>query len=193
MINFLKNIIKMKKKKVSFFVVLSALITLFIVEYIFKASNNFEISKIQNIGLSFNVQTDNYNNIYNENDREKNNFEDYEIVYEQNAFYNCDKWIVMTTINLPTEHVKYLHDSAFGWCIVVVADKKTPVDWQYKNIYYLSVQKQLDLMKTFEIISQIKYNSYLRKMIGYLFAISKNAKFIYETDDDNAPTGEFSS
>jgi len=37
---------------------------------------------------------------------------------------NCTKWIVVTTISLPTDDVKYLHDSSFDWCVVVVADKK---------------------------------------------------------------------
>ena len=33
----------------------------------------------------------------------------------------------------------------------------------------------------------IPYNAYHRKIIGYLFAIENGAKYIYETDDDNAP------
>ncbi len=29
---------------------------------------------------------------------------------------------------------KYLHDSLFDWCVIVIADKKTPDKWSYKNI-----------------------------------------------------------
>ena len=100
----------------------------------------------------------------------------------------CDKWIVITTISLPTNHVKYIRDSSMVWCVVVVADKKTPNDWNYRDIHFLSISKQMDLIKTYKIIGSISYNSYLRKMIGYLYAMSQNATIIYETDDDNAPT-----
>ena len=54
----------------------------------------------------------------------------------------CDKWIVLTTINPPTSHVKYLRDSALGWCVVIVADQKTPASWQYKDVHFLSIEKQ---------------------------------------------------
>ena len=100
----------------------------------------------------------------------------------------CEKWIVITTISWPTNHVKYIRDSSMGWCVVVVADKKTPDDWNYRDVHFLSISKQMDLMQTYKIIGSISYNSYLRKMIGYLYAMSQNATIIYETDDDNAPT-----
>ena len=100
----------------------------------------------------------------------------------------CVKWIVITTISLPTNHVKYIRDSSMGWCVVVVADKKTPDDWNYRDVHFLSISKQIDLMRTYKIIGSISYNSYLRKMVGYLYAMSQNATIIYETDDDNAPT-----
>ena len=34
----------------------------------------------------------------------------------------------------------------------------------------------------------LKYRSYARKNLGYLYAIQHGAKIIYETDDDNSPT-----
>ena len=43
------------------------------------------------------------------------------------------------------------------------------------------------MAEKYEIIHKIPFNSYLRKMVGYLYAIENGAKFIYETDDDNAP------
>ena len=41
-----------------------------------------------------------------------------------------DKWIVLTTINPPTDDVKKLTDIE-GWKVVVVGDTKTPADWRY--------------------------------------------------------------
>ncbi len=101
--------------------------------------------------------------------------------------FDCDNWIVITTISLPTDDVKYIHDATFDWCTVVVADRKTPVNWNYKKVVFLSVEEQINMAKEFRIIEKIPFNSYLRKMVGYLYAQRHNAKFIYETDDDNSP------
>ena len=40
-----------------------------------------------------------------------------------------NKWIVVTTINSPTEDVKKLA-AIDGWKVVVVGDTKTPADWR---------------------------------------------------------------
>ena len=40
-----------------------------------------------------------------------------------------DKWIVITTVNPPTEDVKKLA-AVEGWKVVVVGDTKTPADWR---------------------------------------------------------------
>jgi hypothetical protein len=100
----------------------------------------------------------------------------------------CEKWIILTTINQPTDDVKYINDASYGWCVLVVGDKKTPSNWNYKDVFYLDVKTQVDILsKKFKIIQKIPFNSYLRKMAGYLYAIDKKAKYIYETDDDNSP------
>ena len=41
-----------------------------------------------------------------------------------------DRWIVLTTVNSPTEDVKKLA-AIDGWRVVVVGDTKTPADWRY--------------------------------------------------------------
>ena len=46
-----------------------------------------------------------------------------------------DKWIVLTTINRPTEDVKKLA-RIDGWKVVVVGDTKTPSDWRL--VFFLS-------------------------------------------------------
>jgi len=65
---------------------------------------------------------------------------------------NCSRWIVITTISLPTDDIKYIHDSSFDWCIVVVADKKTPANWSYKNVVFLSVKVQEQMAKRFKVL-----------------------------------------
>uniref|UniRef100_A0A914WT72 Uncharacterized protein n=1 Tax=Plectus sambesii TaxID=2011161 RepID=A0A914WT72_9BILA len=99
---------------------------------------------------------------------------------------NSDKWIVITTISLPTDAVRVLADQP-GWRVVVVADKKTPIDWDFFNCDFLSLEKQAQL--GYELLPHVPYNSYTRKMLGYLHAIEHGAKWIYDTDDDNQPIG----
>lgn len=98
----------------------------------------------------------------------------------------CQKWVIITTINEPTEHVKYLHDALFDWCLVVLGDSKSPPLWHYKEIKFLSLQDQIELSAKYKIVPEIPTKSYLRKMVGYLYAIEHGARFIYETDDDNS-------
>eukprot|EP01102_Stenamoeba_stenopodia_P020636 TRINITY_DN8121_c0_g3_i2.p1 TRINITY_DN8121_c0_g3~~TRINITY_DN8121_c0_g3_i2.p1 ORF type:complete len:527 (-),score=138.73 TRINITY_DN8121_c0_g3_i2:59-1639(-) len=98
-----------------------------------------------------------------------------------------DKWIVMTSINLPTDSVKKLC-SLKGWATVVVGDLKTNPKWEYNNCKYLGVEEQNGL--PYRTVKYLPYNSYTRKNIGYLYAIEHGAKVILDTDDDNEPFGE---
>jgi hypothetical protein len=51
------------------------------------------------------------------------------------------------------------------------------------NCIYLDVSSQ---KKLFPKLSELlPYNHYCRKNLGYLYAIKKGYKIIYETDDDN--------
>ncbi|CAB04496.7 Glycosyltransferase [Caenorhabditis elegans] len=97
-----------------------------------------------------------------------------------------NRWIVVTSVSPPTEDVKRLA-AIEDWNLVVVGDTKTPLDWQLENVHFLSVvyQKQLP----FSLVTELPYKSYTRKNIGYLYAISKGAEWIYDTDDDNKPCG----
>ena len=69
--------------------------------------------------------------------------------------------------------------------IYVVGDKKTPPEWSLPNSRYLSVKDQLEGDSLLGRI--IPWNSYSRKMLGYLEAINDNCQWIRETDDDNIP------
>lgn len=100
------------------------------------------------------------------------------------------QWIVVTTINPPTEAIVKLSALANkGWNVVVVGDKKTPKNWKYENITYLSVNKQQELFG--ELASATPHNHYCRKNLGYLYAMMNGANCILETDDDNIPYFEF--
>lgn len=100
------------------------------------------------------------------------------------ATNNAEKWIVITTIQYPTEQVRELAKIP-GWRVVVVGDKKTPKDWALENCDYLSPEKQQSL--GYEISNLMPWNHYSRKNVGYLYAIENGATIIYDTDDDNKP------
>jgi hypothetical protein len=94
------------------------------------------------------------------------------------------KFIIITSIFGPTEAV-LAFSKMKDYTLVVVADKKTPADWQCDNVHYLSVDKQGEM--GFNIIPLLKYNIYQRKMIGYIYAMQQGATVIIDTDDDNIP------
>jgi hypothetical protein len=108
-------------------------------------------------------------------------------ISDKDKYRNCEKFVILTSINEPTEHVKYINDALVDWCLIVVGDTKTPKNYSYKHLIYLDPDYQKILAKKYPIISILPFNSYLRKMVGYLYAIDLGARYIYETDDDNAP------
>jgi hypothetical protein len=71
------------------------------------------------------------------------------------------------------------------WQVILVADLKTPKDWQLENVKVLSVEEQKSL--PFKILKYLPWNHYARKNVGYLYAMMQGAELIYETDDDNIP------
>jgi hypothetical protein len=51
-------------------------------------------------------------------------------------------YIVITSIFEPTEAViKFSQLSNYK--LIVVGDKKTPIDWEFKNVSYISIDKQI--------------------------------------------------
>lgn len=87
---------------------------------------------------------------------------------------------VVTTINFPTKAIEKLHEH-FGDNLIVVADEKTPKDWNYKGVVPIEGSCMLYSPR----------NHYARKNLGYLEAIKKGAKLIYSTDDDNIPNSKW--
>jgi len=96
-----------------------------------------------------------------------------------------DKWIVITTINPPTDAMRKFA-SLPEWQLLVVGDEKTPNGWHVDGAIFLSLAHQKALK--YRINKHIPLKSYARKNIGYLYAIQQGAKIIYESDDDNIPT-----
>lgn len=94
------------------------------------------------------------------------------------------KFIIITSIFEPTEAVEKFA-ALEDWQLIVVGDKKTKQGWQYENVIYLSPEDQEKL--NYPIVSELPWNSYGRKMIGYLYAINHGADVIADTDDDNIP------
>lgn len=101
-----------------------------------------------------------------------------------------NKWIVVTTINPPTEAVRRISELAdSGWRCIVVGDRKTPVNWSSPGIDYLSYEQQLTRFG--DLARDIPANHYCRKNLGYLYAMQQGADMILETDDDNIPGPRF--
>jgi len=101
-----------------------------------------------------------------------------------------NKFIVITTVNEPSEAIeKFAHLP--GWKVIVVGDEKTPKEWHNEDVKYLSLDDQKELFPVFS--SQIPWNCYQRKNLGYLYAIREGADLIFESDDDNTPYEDFNS
>ncbi len=100
-----------------------------------------------------------------------------------------NKSIVITSINYPTEGVKKIAKLCPDWNLIVVGDTKTPANWQWEGVQFLSVKVQMQLNSAFA--KECPFNHYARKNIGYLKAIQSGAQVIAETDDDNIPYDSF--
>jgi len=96
--------------------------------------------------------------------------------------------IVITTINPPTEAVRKISATCQDWTFLVVGDKKTPADWQYAGVQYLSAADQMGMGR---FAAECPFNHYARKNVGYLWAAARGANAIAETDDDNIPYDTF--
>jgi hypothetical protein len=89
-----------------------------------------------------------------------------------------DKWIVITSIDDP--QVTLTECGEFK--LIAVGDLKTSSKWSSQNknskLFYLGVQSQKGL--GFQLVNSTPFNSHTRKNLGYLLAISKGARFIYD-------------
>ena len=107
--------------------------------------------------------------------------------FEFNIF-SKEKCIIITTTNKPSEGIlKHIKNSNYD--VIIVGDK-TP---DYKNLkcIYLDIYSQKKLFP--ELSDLLPYDHYSRKNLGYLYAIKKGYKTIYETQDDSIPHDNFDS
>jgi hypothetical protein len=100
---------------------------------------------------------------------------------------SCKRWSVVTTIAAPTAAVQKAADMGPSWCLVIVADRKTPT-FQVRGtstVIVLTPEWQEQLAKDLAFVQQMPWNSFGRKSVGYMFAISWGAQAIFDIDDDN--------
>jgi hypothetical protein len=95
---------------------------------------------------------------------------------------------VVTTIQPPTAAMRKLVRTLAhcGGQLLIVADKKGPYSYPLPKAQLLTLEQQIAL--PFRLPGLLPVNHYVRKNVGYLVAISRGASCLYETDDDNAPT-----
>lgn len=94
--------------------------------------------------------------------------------------FRSDRWIVVSVSTFPTDSLRVLVKTR-GWQLLAVGNTHTPADWSLKGAIFLSVDVQARL--GFRTVDFLPYASYLRKSIGYLFAIQHGARIIYDADD----------
>ncbi len=92
-------------------------------------------------------------------------------------------YIVITSINGVTEAIEKFSVLS-DWKVIVVADLKSK-PYEYDNVKFLTVEEQANL--GFQTTDTTPFNHYSRKNIGYLYAMSQGAEYIYDTDDDTIP------
>jgi len=94
---------------------------------------------------------------------------------------------VITTIQAPTACVRALvaRLGTEGIPLLVMGDKKGPFSYDLEGAELVTLAQQEQL--PFTLAPLLPKGHYVRKNLGYLLAIQRGARRIYETDDDNAP------
>ena len=163
--------------------------------------NNIETDKSQYQNFTNNILWDNRKNFLNKEYvinslNHTHNLILHPIKFNQNPdskewlkdIFCKDKCVIITTINKPTETIlKHINNKEYD--VIIVGDNKTPDDYKNLNCIYLDIPSQKKLFP--ELSELLPYNHYCRKNLGYLYAIKKGYKIIYETDDDNIPYDNF--
>nr|GMC86449.1 probable glycosyltransferase STELLO1 [Ipomoea batatas] len=94
--------------------------------------------------------------------------------------FHSEQWIVVSVSDYPSISLQSLVRIK-GWQVLAIGTSKTPKDWNLKGAIYLSLEQQADL--GFRVVDHLPYDYYLRKSVGYLFAIQHGAKRIFDFDD----------
>jgi hypothetical protein len=94
------------------------------------------------------------------------------------------KYVVITSINPPNDVIEQ-YAARTDIRLVVAGDRKSPSDWQFDGVDYLSAETQIQMGGA--LAQCLPWNHYCRKLMGYLHAIRQGAEIIIDTDDDNYP------
>ncbi|WP_419828577.1 STELLO glycosyltransferase family protein [Methylobacterium sp.] len=99
--------------------------------------------------------------------------------------------VVVTSINHPTRAVKEIARDAdrLNAQFIIVGDRKSPTDFAQAGATYLDLEAQV--RTGFRYAADAPSQHYVRKNIGYLYAIGAGATVLIETDDDNIPRLDF--
>ncbi len=99
-----------------------------------------------------------------------------------------EKYIVITTINPLTPSVKAFKELDKGHLLLVGDNKSVDIP-NSRNMTFFNIKEQEK--SGFKVAEMLPFSHYSRKNLGYLYAMSRGATAIYETDDDNAPLGNW--
>ncbi|KAL1368157.1 hypothetical protein HN51_022295 [Arachis hypogaea] len=94
--------------------------------------------------------------------------------------FRTERWIVVSVSGYPSDSLRGLVKIK-GWQVLAIGNSRTPSDWSLKGAIYLSLEMQANL--GFRVVEFLPYDSYVRKTVGYLFAIQHGAKKIFDADD----------
>ncbi|BBN05504.1 hypothetical protein MPTK1_3g13670 [Marchantia polymorpha subsp. ruderalis] len=100
--------------------------------------------------------------------------------YTRFSAVNAEQWIIVSVSGPPTPEVEAF-TKLKGWQVLAIAISDAPAEWRLANAIFLSLDQQAQL--GYRINRFLPYNSYIRKNIGYLFAIQHGAKKIYDADE----------
>eukprot|EP00268_Persea_americana_P069571 TRINITY_DN98_c1_g2_i1.p1 TRINITY_DN98_c1_g2~~TRINITY_DN98_c1_g2_i1.p1 ORF type:complete len:757 (+),score=102.37 TRINITY_DN98_c1_g2_i1:473-2743(+) len=103
------------------------------------------------------------------------------------ATFRSERWIVVSVSGYPSDSLRRL-SKIKGWQLLAVGNSQTPPDWSLKGAIFLSLDDQANL--GFRVVDHLPYNSYVRKSVGYLFAIQHGAKKIFDADDRGEVIGD---
>ncbi|KAG4183639.1 hypothetical protein ERO13_A09G122200v2 [Gossypium hirsutum] len=96
------------------------------------------------------------------------------------ANFRSEQWVVVSVSNYPSDALKKMVKIK-GWQVLAIGNSRTPSDWSLKGAIFLSLDMQANL--GFRVVDHLPYDSYVRKSVGYLFAIQHGAKKIFDADD----------
>lgn len=94
--------------------------------------------------------------------------------------FHSEQWIVVSVSDYPSASLQSLVRIK-GWQVLAIGNANTPKDWILKGAVYLSLEDQANL--GFRVVDYLPYDSYVRKIVGYLFAIQHGATKIFDADD----------